>query len=163
MARPSKFTQKLADNICERIADGESLRAICKGGAMPSKTTVMRWLGDVRNLEFRDQYARAREMQADTLFDQILSIADDGSNDTQRTEDGKVIVNHDHIQRSRLRVDARKWMTAKLAPKKYGERVQMVGDGGGPIQHEEVIRPERDELIKRYEGAVKGDGHAAIH
>ncbi len=106
---------------------------------------------------------RAREMQADALFDQILAIADDGSNDTQKTDDGKVIVDHDHIQRSRLRIDARKWMASKLAPKKYGDKVQMVGDGGGPIQTEDVIRPERDELIKRYEGVVKGSGHAAIH
>ncbi len=160
MARPSKFTQKLVDNICEQIADGENLRAICKGGAMPSKTTVMRWLGDARNLAFRDQYARAREMQADTLFDQILSIGDDGSNDTYKTLDGREVVNHDQIQRSRLRADARKWMAGKLAPKKYGEKVQMVGDGGGPIQSEDVTRPERDELIERYQGAIKGNGHA---
>ena len=138
----------------------ESLRAICEDKKVPAARTVHRWLTKEENGDFRQQYARAREMQADTLFDQILAIADDGSNDTQKTDDGKVIVDHDHIQRSRLRVDARKWMVSKMAPKKYGEKVQMMGDGGGPIQHEEVIRPERDELIERYEGAVKGNGHA---
>ena len=125
MARPSKFTQKLADKICERIADGESLRAICEGGAEPNKSTVLRWLADENSAEFRDQYARAREVQADTLFDQILSIADDGSNDTYETLDGREVVNHDHIQRSRLRVDARKWMAGKLAPKKYGDKLDL--------------------------------------
>ena len=162
MARPSKFTQKLADTICERIAGGESLRAICESASMPSTRTVYNWLADGERAGFLHHYARAREMQADTLFDQILSIADDGSNDTYETEDGREIVNHDHIQRSRLRVDARKWMAAKLAPKKYGDKVQMVGDGGGPIQTETTMRTEeeRDALITRYAGAAKGNGHA---
>ncbi len=160
MARPSKFTLELADTICERIAGGESLRAICESASMPSTRTVYNWLADGERAGFLRQYARAREAQADALFDQILAIADDGRNDTQKTDDGKVIVDHDHIQRSRLRVDARKWMAGKLAPKKYGDKVQMVGDGGGPIQSEDVTRPERDELIERYEGVVKGSGHA---
>ena len=62
MARPSKFTEGLADKICERIACGESLRAICEGKSMPGKTTVMRWLADEDHAGFRNQYACAREM-----------------------------------------------------------------------------------------------------
>ncbi len=133
MARPSKFTQAIAGTICERIAEGKSLRSICEDGKMPAARTVHRWLADEkRGDEFRQQYARARIAQADTLFDQILAIADDGKNDTHKTEDGREIVDHEHIQRSRLRVDARKWMAAKLAPKKYGEKLALGGDDTAP-------------------------------
>jgi hypothetical protein len=99
---------------------------------MPDKSTVMRWLA--QNEAFRDQYARARESQADHLAEEILQIADDGSNDTYQTENGEA-VNHDVIARSRLRVDTRKWLASKLAPKKYGDKVtqEHTGEGGGAI------------------------------
>lgn len=91
MARPSTFTEEVAGLICERLADGESLRSICSQEGMPSKSMVFRWLA--ANEAFRDQYARAREAQADTLFDEILDIADDGRNDwiEKRNAAGEVI------------------------------------------------------------------------
>ena len=116
--------------ICEGIADGRSLRSICEAEDMPSKSAVFRWLGV--NEAFRDQYARARESQADVLFDEILSIADDGKNDTYATEDGER-VNHEVIARSKLRVDARKWMAGKLRPKVYGEKLELAGDPKAPL------------------------------
>jgi hypothetical protein len=91
---------------------------------MPGKTTVIRWLAKFP--EFRDQYARAREVQADALLDECLEIADDASGDfvTRQTDNGPVqAVDYEHIARSKLRVDTRKWAVARLAPKKYGERV----------------------------------------
>jgi hypothetical protein len=115
---------------------------------------VFRWLGDDRYAKFREQYARAREAQADAIFDEILDIADDGSNDwmERRREDGSVdeVVNHEHIQRSKLRVDARKWMAGKLAPKKYGEKVQL--DHGVTDQAAELIRQgmSAKEAAERY-------------
>jgi hypothetical protein len=127
MARPSSFTQEIADLICEGIADGRSLRSICEAEDMPSKSAVFRWLGV--NEAFRDQYARARESQADVLFDEILAIADDGKNDTYVTDEGER-VNHDVIARSKLRVDARKWMAGKLRPKVYGDKIQTEHSGG---------------------------------
>ena len=108
------FTQALADEICERIADGQSLRAICSEPGKPDKSTVFRWLG--QNEAFRDQYARARESQADTLFDDILDIVDQS----------------DDPQIARLRMDARKWMAGKLRPKVYGDKVEL----GGKVDHE---------------------------
>lgn len=136
--RPCDFTPGLATAICTRIADGESLRAICRGDDMPDKATVFRWLSrqEVEFLAFRDQYARACEVRADTVFEEILEIADDNSRDVTEDEDGNEIVDHDHINRSRLRVDARKWMLGKMQPKKYGERIvnEHSGPGGGPIQ-----------------------------
>jgi hypothetical protein len=126
MGRPSGYTPEVADAICERLAGGESLRTICADEGMPSAVSVGRWLADESREEFRRQYARAREAQADYLADEILQIADDGRNDTYPTENGAA-VNHDAIQRSRLRVDARKWYAAKLAPKKYGEKMAIGG------------------------------------
>lgn len=124
MGRPSEFTEAIGDAICEGLADGRSLRSICLDDDMPNKATVMRWIGS--NEIFRDQYARAREAQADAIFDEIQDIADDGSNDwmERRREDGSVdeVLNHEHVSRSKLRIDARKWMAGKLKPKVYGDK-----------------------------------------
>jgi hypothetical protein len=116
-----KYSQKLADLICEALAEGHSLRSICKAENMPNKGTVFRWLAE--NSAFSDQYARAREAQADCLFDDILAIADDGRNDSYTDDDGNVRTDFDVIARSKLRVDARKWMAGKLRPKVYGDKV----------------------------------------
>ena len=133
MGRSSEFTQEIADKVCESIADGISLRKICLNDDMPTKTTVFRWL--IANKDFSDQYARAREAQADTMADDILDISDDGKNDTYEDGDGNVRTDTDVIARSRLRVDARKWLAAKMAPKKYGDKIQqeVTGRDGAPL------------------------------
>ena len=131
MARQSEFTQEIADIICERLAEGESLVRICKDDDMPSKATVFNWLSS--NKGFLDNYTRAREAQADTLFDQILDISDDGQNDTYTDADGNIRTDQEVIARSRLRVDARKWMAGKLRPKKYGEKLELSGDAENPL------------------------------
>lgn len=131
IGRPSSFTQKMADRICARIADGESLRSICAGKDMPSRTSVFKWLAEHRS--FADQYARAREAQADTLADQILEIADDSTRDTIETESGPR-ADAEWIARSRLRVDARKWLASKMAPKKYGEKIDIDANVTGRIE-----------------------------
>ena len=127
MARASEFNQEMADAICDRLADGRSLRSICLADDMPVQSTVFKWLS--QQPAFAEQYARAREAQADALFDEIQDIADDGSNDyiTKTNADGSEYeaVNSEHIQRSRLRVDARKWMASKLQPKKYGDKQEI--------------------------------------
>ncbi len=131
--RPSRYTPELAAVICERLAEGETLRSVCRDQAMPDKATVLRWLGDKTKADFRDQYAHARDMQADALFDEALEIADDVSGDWFTDKDGRKVLDHEHVQRSRLRVDTRKWAAGKMAPKRYGDKVQHTGDGGGPI------------------------------
>lgn len=126
MARPAMYSQELADTVCERIANGESLRRICKDEGMPSMTTVLKWLGN--DEQFALQYARAREIQAEGFFDEIADIADNASNDWMETCDPDnpgYRLNGEHIQRSKLRVDARKWMLAKMLPKKYGDKQQI--------------------------------------
>ncbi len=123
--RPSDYSVELVELICNRIADGESLRDIGLDDAMPSRETMRRWL--ISHEEFRAQYALAREEQAEFYADEIIKIADDGSNDTYTDDDGNVCTNHDVIARSRLRVDARKWHASKLAPKKYGDKLAVGG------------------------------------
>lgn len=123
--RPTDYTPEIVATICARIGGGESLRTICRDDGMPAQSTVFLWLA--AHSEFSEQYARAREAQTDAMAEEILEIADDGSNDTYTKEnaDGSTYeaVNTDHIQRSRLRVDTRKWLMVRLAPKKYGDRV----------------------------------------
>lgn len=126
--RPSSFTQEYADSICEHIAGGKSLVSWCKQDeSRPSYTSVMRWLE--ANAAFRESYARARMDQADFLAEEIVQIADDGLNDTYTDGEGNERTNQDVIARSRLRVDARKWYASKLAPKKYGDKIQTEHSG----------------------------------
>ncbi len=132
MGRPSLYTDELAAEICGLIAEGNSLRSICRMDEMPEKTTVFRLLA--KHEEFRNQYACAREAQADAMAEEILEIADDGSNDTYEIEEGVSVTNHDVIARSRLRVDARKWLASKMAPKKYGDKIAHTGPDGGAIE-----------------------------
>ncbi len=128
--RPSLYTEALAAEICRRLAEGETLRAICRDKAMPDKATILRWLADKAKADFRAQYTYAREMQADALFDEALVIADDASGDWITGTDGKKVLDHENIQRSRLRVHTRKWAAGKLAPKKYGDKLDLGGSIG---------------------------------
>lgn len=132
MGRPSSYSPEIAETICSRLANGEPLVKICEDEDSPHVATVYRWLA--ADEAFRDMYARAREDQADTLADEIIQIADDGANDTY-TKDGVELPNQDVIARSRLRVDARKWVAAKLKPKKYGDRVaaELTGKDGADL------------------------------
>ena len=132
---PSKgveFSQDVFDRICDRIAGGESLRTICADADMPSKEAVRKWLVKDAGGALVAQYARAREAQADAIFDEIIDIADTAVNDWMEVhgqDDAGYRVNGEHIQRSKLRIDARKWMAGKLRPKVYGEKLTMEGAG----------------------------------
>ena len=108
------FTQM----VCDRMSTGETLRAICRRLGRPT-TTV--WKALHRTPEERERCARAREAQAHALAESVIEIADDGSNDTYVDEAGNVRVNHEHIARSKLRVDARKWLASKVLPRVYGD------------------------------------------
>jgi len=138
MGRPTDYSDDLAGVICGRLADGESLRSICRGEGMPNIRSVMRWLSV--NPEFSQQYARAREVQAESMFEEMLEIADDGSNDwierkKQESDADDKVIDHEHVSRSKLRVDTRKWMLARMAPKKYGDatNIKLSGDAENPL------------------------------
>ncbi len=154
VGRPSMFTQRLADRICRLLASGYSLRSICKRKCFPSHETIRRWREN--NAEFGAQYARAREEQAETLVAEIISIADDAQSDyVEKEVNGKLVrvIDHEHIQRSRLRVDARKWYASKVLPKIYGEKISQEhsGPGGAPIQiaHDDLSHLSAEELRER--------------
>lgn len=102
------------------------MRQICADDTMPGRRTVHSWL--FSNREFQHQYALACELRADEMNDEILDIVDDGQNDwmDKKLNNGETIevVNHEHIQRSKLRAETRKWILAHMNPKKYGEKIQ---------------------------------------
>lgn len=118
---PDGYGQDTADSICAMLADGISLRAICKLKAMPTTSTVCKWLG--KNTAFAEQYARARELQADALFDDCLALADN-----EHPKSAK------DAQERRLQIDTRKWMAGKLKGK-YSEKSihEHSGPDGAPI------------------------------
>ncbi len=126
--RPTKYTIKLSEEICSRIANGESLRSICEEEGKPDKATVFRWLA--MHADFATRYALAREVQTDVMVDEMTDIADDGSNDwmEKKNADGEVIgwvENGEAIRRSQLRIATRQWIAEKLRPKKYGAKVEL--------------------------------------
>ena len=133
MGRPKSYSEKIAAYICEQLMCGRSLTSICKLNGMPSIATIYNWLSPkskCHNKEFLESYIVARELQADTLADQVVDIADDGRNDTytkvnSRTGELETVVDYDNVRRSRLRVDALRWKAAHLLPRKYSKRMQV--------------------------------------
>jgi len=126
MGRPSKYSEEIANEICVRLGLGESLRKICLDEHIPSLATVMTWLS--RKPDFLDQYARAREIQAETQFDQLIDIVDQPPELSYVTgkngEQIEVKFDSTYVAWMKLRVDTRKWTAARMAPKKYGEHKQ---------------------------------------
>ena len=130
--RPHLFTQKLADAICRRLAEGESLRSIARTSGFPAESRIREWSLDAAH-PFAAQYARARATGYQKMADEILEIADNSNRDLIERADGVLTVDHEHIQRARLRVDTRKWILSKMLPKVYGDKFQVGGDGGEPL------------------------------
>lgn len=148
--RPTAHTPELATQICQHIADGLSLRRIAELPGMPAKSTILKWaVEDVNG--FSDQYEKARRIQAQALADEIFDIADDGSNDWVEKQDqngptGDSILNTEHVQRSRLRLDTRKWYLSKVLPKIYGDK-QHVEHSGGITVDDNLTDEQRAERV----------------
>lgn len=150
MLRPdSKYTPELADFILEKLAEGISLREICREYEQtPDESTVRKWaVNDVEG--FRDRFVTAKMLGHESMADEIFDIADDGRNDwmtrhNERSGTSEEVPNTEHMNRSRLRVDTRKWYLAKVLPKIYGEKLALTGADGGPMETitkiERVIR-----------------------
>lgn len=135
------------DAICERVAACVPLRHIASDAGV-GFAQLAKYLSHPAHAE---QYARAREAQADTMADELLSIADDGTRDRYIDQDGVERIDQDVIARSRLRVDARKWLASKMAPKRYGERVQqeITGRDGGAIEIDIGVRAKLIGMIDK--------------
>lgn len=126
LGRPTDYTPELAEEICKAIScDSKGLRRLCQEHEhWPARANIYKWLR--KYPEFRDQYTQAKEHQIEALVDEILEIADDTSHDTiiKVDNDGneREVCNSEWINRSRLRIEARKWFACKLAPKIYGDK-----------------------------------------
>ena len=157
---PVKFSAPVADLICSRMAEGETLRAICLDRSMPARATVYRWAS--KNPQFRDQYSRAREALVEYWADECVEIADDSSTDmvikTGRNGHEYEAVDQEHIQRSRLRVDTRKWLMSKLNPGQYGDRIEATVSGQIDIVHS---LSERERMRRMALFLLEDDAEAA--
>jgi hypothetical protein len=133
--RPSSYTPEMGEKICEQIARGITLREVCSEEGMPGEKTVRIWA--LTHEEFRPMYARAREERVERWADEIVEISDDGRNDwmDRANERGEVtqFVDHEHISRSKLRIDTRKWLMSRILPGKYGDKVEISGNRDNPL------------------------------
>jgi len=132
MAYSDKEKKDIFDKICKEIESGKSLRQVLReNDNMPSTQTLYVWID--KDPEKSKQYARSCETRADIIFDEMIEIADDGTNDymTKPIGDGieVQVLNSEHIQRSRLRIDTRKWILSKMNPKKYGDKTDITTNG----------------------------------
>lgn len=162
--RPSDYTPEIAETICLLLSEGESLRSVCSDEGMPCKQTVLRWIS--QRPEFRDQYVRAKEEGAEAIAEEMFDIADDGTNDWMEKLDkeGKGIgyqINGEHVQRSKLRIDTRKWYLSKIMPKKYGDRIQHDQTIKFTDQTDEEIDKRIKELTNGQPSAPEGDDETA--
>ncbi len=124
--RPTKCTPAITDEICRRISEGVTLAEICRDEHMPDRSTVYDWINADEQLSQR--FARAREIGFDAIADECLTIADNTSSDTIKTERGG-IPDTEWIQRSKLRVETRLKLLAKWSPKRYGDSLDLTSGG----------------------------------
>lgn len=147
--RPTIFSQELADKLCEQLATGDSMRTVCAADDMPSMSSVFKWLRE--NEEFSKQYARAKAEAADAFVEEILDISDNGVNDWMEKQYGdrkEWVVNGEALQRSKLRVDTRKWIASKLKPKKYGDKLDIESISEITHKFEDLTDEQLEAAIK---------------
>jgi hypothetical protein len=133
--QPTKYTEAIADEICERLSQGETLSEICRDAHMPTEAKVRLWaINDRADLSglgagFRARYAQARELGYERMAEEIIEISDDN----YTGNDG--LVDNGAVQQARLRSDNRKWLLAKMMPKRFGDRVttEITGDASAPL------------------------------
>jgi hypothetical protein len=138
------YTRELADEICRRISEGESLRAICRDPAFPTEGSVRAWSREDRD-GFATRFRIARDLQLDCWSDLIVDLAD----------------RQDLDPRDRaIRIDTRKWLMSKLAPKRYGERLLHASDPENPIQvlHQQIsldgLTPQQLQALEQFVNAA---------
>ena len=123
MAYSKKEIEKVFDSIIEDIEHGYPLRTVLKNGDNPSSRTFYKWLDE--DEEKVKRYACACEARAEQIFEDILDIADDQSGDVKVSEDGTKSFDSEFAARSKIKIDARKWMVGKLNPKRFGDKMQV--------------------------------------
>jgi len=147
MAYSPEEKEEIFKKIFKSISEGQSLRKSLKEEGMPSRKTFFKWLEE--DNEKGNQYACACEEREELIFEDILNIADDNGADTRFTENG-IMTDHDNIQRSKLRVDARKWALSKMNPTKYGNKLDLSVEDNTLSKEERAARLEelKSKLLK---------------
>lgn len=141
--RPTKYNADIATIICEKVASSTcGLKRLCEANPeLPDRDTINVWRS--KYPEFSAQYASAKLKQADLLAEEILEIADDASNDYMDTVDDDGFsswkLNGEHVQRSRLRIDTRKWLAAKLLPRQYGDHAKQEDKSSAESALEQIL------------------------
>lgn len=138
VGRPSKYKPELGEKICRVVATNtDGLKKICRNNPdFPADTTILEWRLDFP--EFRSQYEMAKRAQAELMADEIAEIADDSTRDMIMNDNGNMVQNTEYVQRSRLRIDARKWIACKLLPKIYGDKI--TSETTVTIKHEDALK-----------------------
>lgn len=138
--RPEKYSPELADLVCERMIEAGSLPAACRADPrLPDRNTVYRWCN--RHPDFAAQFAQARERLMERWADDIIEVAEDGNSDPNDR---------------RVRIDTKKWLMTKLAPRRYGDKLQVAGDPENPLRvlHEAVsierLSPVELDALERF-------------
>ena len=135
--RPTIYTESLAAKICQRIADGESIRAICNDPNIPSTTTVFRWIASEKCKGFRELYEASMQIRLETLGDGLIDLADAP---IERNAAGAI--DSAAVQIRRLQIETRRWILSKLLPRKYGDRMNLDHQGDGITLHVVTGVPE---------------------
>jgi len=144
MAYSEEHKEKIFNYIFDEIIKGRALRNILKDENMPDVTTFYVWIE--KDEQKAKQYARATELRAEAIFEEILEIADDSSGDIVLNKDGVEVLNTEFVQRSRLKVDTRKWIASKLNPKKYGDKMDVTSDGKGLDQTIKITIKKNEDI-----------------
>lgn len=154
---PAAYPQEIRDEVLERVAAGESLVTICKSDGMPKLTAVFGWLA--ADKEYADKYARAKSLCLEAWAEETIHIANtpvQGVTRTVKADGGVEEKTADMIEHRRLQIETRKWMLAKLAPKKYGDKQHIEHSGGFTGLTDDALQARIDALKKKLADGDKG-------
>ena len=145
------YAPEIVDRICSEIANGKSLRTICNMDGMPDKRKVFEWVS--KYPDFKAKYDVAIRERAHAYVEEMMDIADNGTNDWMENNDPDNPgwkFNGEHVQRSKVRLEARKWVACKLLPKIYGEKVEHM------IAHRQATEMTEEDLERIAAGGSAG-------
>lgn len=149
MAYSDQEKTDIFDSICEKIINGKSLRSVLREtNPIISPSTFFIWLRE-DDLKSK-QYEIATKERSEYMFEEMFDIADDGTNDYVLNDKGNIVLDTEHVQRSRLRIDTRKWALSKMNPKKYGDKTDITTNGKSiTSRYDEMSVEEMEAELER--------------
>lgn len=127
------FSEEILNDILLQVSNGLSLAKVCAKDGYPSRTTFFDWVAE--RPAIAERYQVALTMRGELFADELIEISDDDKSDYYVDGEGRDRVDVENIQRAKLKVDTRKWIIARLIPKKYGDKLELSGDKNNPIAH----------------------------